>query len=85
MNDEFIQIRLIGNIAEKFGGKWIFGGSIGLAAVFTLLTPMAARVDYRFLIAIRVLIGFMSGPAFPSAAALWGKWVSIAKEILIHS
>ncbi|CAF4727022.1 unnamed protein product [Rotaria sp. Silwood1] len=64
-----------GNLAEKFGGKWIFSGCILIASILTLLTPLAARAHLGLLIAIRVLIGLFSGPAFPSAAALWGKWI----------
>ncbi len=44
-------------LAERFGAKWIFGGSIFIAGVLTLLTPLAARLHVGFLIAIRVLIG----------------------------
>lgn len=62
-------------IAEKFGGKWVFGGVTLLTGILTLLTPVAARLDYRALVALRVLMGMASGPAFPSAAVLWGKWV----------
>jgi hypothetical protein len=43
--------------------------------ILTLLTPVAARIDYRALVVLRVLMGMTSGPAFPSAAVLWGKWV----------
>jgi ACS family sodium-dependent inorganic phosphate cotransporter len=63
-------------MSERFGAKWIFGGCIFTASILTLLTPVAARIDYRLLIAIRVLTGMASGGAFPSAAALWGKWVN---------
>ncbi|CAF1395431.1 unnamed protein product, partial [Didymodactylos carnosus] len=43
--------------------------------LLTLLTPVAARTHVGLLIAIRFIIGFVSGPMFPAAAALWGKWV----------
>ncbi len=46
-----------------------------LTGILTLLTPLAARTDYRVLIALRILIGMASGAIFPSAAVLWGKWV----------
>lgn len=62
-------------LAEKIGGKWVFGGVTLLTGILTLLTPIAARWDYRALIILRVLMGMASGPAFPSAAVLWGKWV----------
>ena len=77
-------VSFIGNLAEKFGPKWIFGGGILTAGILTLLAPTAARIDYRALVAVRILTGMASGPAFPSAAALWGKWVmnsSIGKTI----
>jgi MFS family permease len=65
-----------GNLAEKFGAKWIFGGPVLVGSILSLLTPLAARVHYKLLIAIRVILGIVSGPAFPAAAVLWGKWVS---------
>lgn len=46
-----------------------------VGSILSLLTPVAARIDYRLLIAVRVLLGMVSGPAFPAAAVLWGKWV----------
>ena len=66
---------LKGNSAEKFGAKWIFGGCIIASGLLTLLIPLAARIHVGLLIAVRFLIGIFSGPGFPSAAALWGKWV----------
>ncbi|CAF1348080.1 unnamed protein product [Adineta ricciae] len=80
----YITTQIIGgNLAEKFGAKWIFGGSILVSSILTLLTPLAARVDYRLLIAIRVIIGMASGPAFPSAAALWGQWIPASERSTI--
>jgi MFS family permease len=54
----------------------MFGGTALFTGILTLLTPLAARTDYRVLIALRVLIGMASGAVFPSAAVLWGKWVT---------
>ncbi|CAF1524391.1 unnamed protein product [Rotaria magnacalcarata] len=77
----YISTQIIGgNLAERFGGKWIFGGGILISSILTLLTPLAARINYKLLIAIRVIIGMASGPAFPSAAALWGKWIPTAER-----
>jgi len=47
----------LGILAERFGAKWIFGGSILIAGILTLLTPFAARLHVGLLIAIRILIG----------------------------
>ena len=54
---EIIDNSFSGILAEKYGAKWIFGGSILMAGILTLLTPLAARIHVDFLIAIRVLIG----------------------------
>lgn len=68
----------VGNLAEKFGPKWIFGGGVFIAGILTLFTPLAARSGIGFLIAIRILTGIVCGPGAPSAAALWGKWVLLS-------
>ncbi len=48
-----------------------------MAGILSLLTPVAARVHVGLLIAVRFLTGVVSGPGFPTAAALWGRWVGI--------
>ncbi|CAF1419651.1 unnamed protein product [Rotaria magnacalcarata] len=80
----YVLTQVIGGIlAEKFGAKWIFGGSILIAGILTLLTPLAARTNVYLLIAIRLLIGIFEAPAFPSAAALWGRWVPPLERSII--
>jgi len=46
-----------GILAEKHGGKLLFGGGIFLTSIFTLITPMAVRISLKFFIAVRVLTG----------------------------
>lgn len=46
-----------GCLALKFGGKNLFGLGILSTAVFTLLTPVAARAGVALLVALRILIG----------------------------
>ncbi|CAF0779789.1 unnamed protein product [Didymodactylos carnosus] len=64
-----------GNLAERFGAKWIYGCNILIAGFLTLLTPLAARTHVVLLIIVRLLIGVFEGPSFPSAGALWGRWI----------
>ncbi len=47
-----------GVLAEKYGGKYVFGIGVLLSNLFTLLTPVAARSSANALIAMRILIGF---------------------------
>ncbi|CAF4039562.1 unnamed protein product [Adineta steineri] len=80
----YLAMQIIGgNLAEKIGAKWIFGGGILIAGILTLLTPLAARTDYRLLFAIRFITGVVSSPGFPSAAALWGKWIPASERSTI--
>ena len=46
-----------GWLAERYGGRWIFGIGVVMAAVFTLFTPLAAYWHVGALIAVRVVEG----------------------------
>lgn len=46
-----------GILAQKYGGKHVFGVGIFLTAVLTLLTPLAARIGPAYMIGVRVLEG----------------------------
>ncbi|XP_065056237.1 vesicular glutamate transporter 2.1-like [Rhopilema esculentum] len=63
-----------GYLAARFGGKNLFGGGILMTGLFTLLTPLAARMSIKFLIAVRVLQGLSQGVTFPCMHAIWSKW-----------
>lgn len=49
-----------GILAERFGGKWVYGGSLALATIGTLLTPVAASLSFGLLIFFRVIVGIGS-------------------------
>jgi ACS family sodium-dependent inorganic phosphate cotransporter-like MFS transporter 5 len=46
-----------GYLAEKYGGKWLFGIGTFITAFLTLLTPLAAKAGTTQFIAVRVLEG----------------------------
>lgn len=48
-----------GRLAEIIGGHRVFGYSMLSASVLTLLTPLAARLDYLAVVVLRVLLGLM--------------------------
>ena len=62
-------------MAERVGGKILFGGGILASALVTLLMPVAARFSVYMLIALRVLQGIVEGVTFPSMHALWSCWI----------
>lgn len=50
-----------GRLAELVGGRRVFGHSMLWASVLTLFTPGAAYLDYRAVVALRALLGFLLG------------------------
>ena len=64
-----------GMIAEKYGGKWLFGLGILGTAVLSLVTPVGARVDTAVLITIRVVQGLLEGFTVPALQAMMAKWL----------
>ena len=46
-----------GRLAERYGTKWLFGGSILISSVLSLFTPLAAKWSPYALIALRITGG----------------------------
>ncbi|TRY68802.1 hypothetical protein TCAL_04672 [Tigriopus californicus] len=69
-----------GILAEKIGGKWLFGLGTFCTAVLTLLTPLAARAGIPYVITVRVLEGLGEGVTFPAMHALIAKWLPIKEK-----
>ncbi|XP_013788638.2 putative inorganic phosphate cotransporter [Limulus polyphemus] len=61
-------------MAEKIGGKWLFGLGVLCTAVLTLLTPLAARLSVGSFIAVRILEGLGEGVTFPAMHAMIARW-----------
>ncbi len=63
-----------GFAAEKIGGKWVYGGGVFVACLFTLLTPWAAQRGLWPLMVVRALTGLFEGVTFPSMHAMLSRW-----------
>ncbi|XP_026761732.1 putative inorganic phosphate cotransporter [Galleria mellonella] len=64
-----------GRIAEIFGGKLVYGVGVLLTALFTILSPIAAYVDFKFFILVRVLEGLGEGVTYPAMHAMLARWI----------
>ncbi|KAG8225771.1 hypothetical protein J437_LFUL005730 [Ladona fulva] len=62
-------------LARRFGTKVLYGGANAIAAIFTLLTPFAARKGFIFLIIVRLIEGFASGTTFPAMHTMASRWI----------
>lgn len=47
-----------GRMAEMIGARPVFGFSMLLASVITLLTPMAAKIGFNYILFTRTFLGF---------------------------
>ncbi|XP_069705438.1 sialin-like [Periplaneta americana] len=64
-----------GILSQKFGTKLVFGlSNLGLA-LFGFFIPLAASIDYRVLVALRMCQGLVGGLAWPSLHNLAGLWI----------
>ena len=63
-----------GWLADRVGGKWLFGGGILGCAVLTLLTSAAAYVDVVAVIVLRILEGMLEGIMLPATHAHLSRW-----------
>jgi MFS family permease len=50
-----------GILAAKYGTKLIFGWANFIPVLLCFITPLATYLDYRFLVAIRIISGATSG------------------------
>ncbi|KAJ3662869.1 hypothetical protein Zmor_007189 [Zophobas morio] len=64
-----------GRLAELFGGKLVYGLGVLMTAVFTLLSPIAAQINFPLFIIVRVLEGMGEGVTFPSMHAMLARWI----------
>ena len=63
-----------GLLADKFGAKWIFGGSMFITAVLSLLGPIAAEWGYVPFLITRILQGLAQGVILPCMTAMVSRW-----------
>ena len=54
-----------GVLAAKYGTKFVFGFSNFLASVICIVMPLICYLDYRWMIFLRLLQGFMTGLSMP--------------------
>lgn len=63
-----------GYLGYHFGGNKIFAIGIGVTALLTLLTPLAANYSLYMLLAVRIIEGIFEGMTFPCMYDVWSKW-----------
>ena len=63
-----------GYLADRFGGKWVFGACTLGSSVVGTFVPTAANIHPTLLVFTRALQGVFQGPTFPCAYSMAAKW-----------
>lgn len=64
-----------GILANKYGTKLVFGLSNVASCVLCLLMPIASYLDYRLMVALRLIQGFIAGISWPAMNHITGAWI----------
>lgn len=64
-----------GRLAEIVGARRVFGYSMLLASFSTLLSPLASKINFYFIVVLRIIIGFMLGATWPAMHPMAAKWI----------
>ncbi|XP_077988263.1 sialin-like [Glandiceps talaboti] len=71
----YASCQIFGGWLEKYvGGKIVFGGSMSIASILTLFSPLAARADFWIYFSVRLLMGLSQSVILPVHHQMWGKW-----------
>jgi len=77
----YITTQIIGGrLAEMYGFKRVYGLGLFIPALLMLLHPVAARIDVKLFIALRVLVGIFEGVTWPSMHAITARWVPVEER-----
>jgi len=61
-------------LATKFGFRRVFGFSMLVASLITLIFPVAARYSVNLALTARIILGIFHAVAFPAMTGAWGTW-----------
>lgn len=64
-----------GILAGKYGTKFIFGFSNFAGCILCCFMPICCYLDYRWMIGLRLLQGFIAGTSWPAMHHLTGQWI----------
>ncbi|XP_064100173.1 putative inorganic phosphate cotransporter [Macrobrachium nipponense] len=64
-----------GRLAERFGGRLVYGLGVTLTGILTVLSPLAAKHSTGAFMVIRVLEGMTEGVTFPAMNVMVSFWI----------
>jgi ACS family sodium-dependent inorganic phosphate cotransporter len=78
----YLLTQIAGGIwADKVGGKRVLGLGVVLWSIATILTPIAARVGFPFLLLVRAFMGIGEGVVMPAMNNRLSRWIPVKEEV----
>ncbi|KAH9510292.1 hypothetical protein Btru_042661 [Bulinus truncatus] len=71
---------LSGWLSSRYGGTKVWGVSMLVCGVCTLLTPVCARTNVYLMYAVRVIVGISSGVSFPCTQTIFAHWAPVYEK-----
>ena len=63
-------------MAERYGGKWVFGCAVAMCSILNFILPtMTVYFGFSAIMTIRVIQGFIQGPMVPAMISLSAMWL----------
>lgn len=73
-----------GLYADKYSARKLLFFAVFIAAILTLLTPLAAHLGYGALIAVRACLGLTGGLLWPCVNALIARWSPTSERSTLY-
>ena len=70
-------------LAYTYGAKWMFGLSVLIPSLLTILVPLASRHSYEGALIIRALIGFFESASFPAIFHFFQSWIPLEENTVL--
>ncbi|CAG8490439.1 6378_t:CDS:2 [Funneliformis caledonium] len=77
----YLTTQILGGVlADRFGGKRVLGAAAAGWTIFTLVTPIAAKLGFNYLVLCRILLGVSEGFCFPTVHSLVASWAPLEER-----
>lgn len=70
-------------LAQIYGAKHIFGLSVLIPSILTLIVPVACKESFPFALFIRGILGFFESASFPCLYHFFPNWIPISEKTIM--
>ena len=70
-------------ITHWYGAKWLFGISLFMTSLLSIMFPAVIKFSYGCGIFLRVIIGLTASATFPSCYYFYKSWVPLSEKTLM--